>query len=160
MPELIKPLLWVPIDDHDRIADALLHRGRSKPPVIPTAEGIAHPVTVTLRQLEASMVAVAVTIDGKPLAESRVQLPGRLRSSPSLPDPAMDPEGVRLRLLGEAMHDLCFPGPAATAFMALIEGPGSRGAGNGCRSPSPRPTARCWPCPSRPCNFPMAAPWP
>jgi hypothetical protein len=42
VPELIKPLLWISIEDIDGIAAALLRRGRCKPPVILREEVIAH----------------------------------------------------------------------------------------------------------------------
>ena len=78
VPELIKPLLWISIEDIEGIAAALLRRGRGKPPVIPREQGKAHQVLVNLSPAADHQVAVAVTIDGITVAEISVPLPQRL----------------------------------------------------------------------------------
>ena len=147
VPELIKPLLWISIEDIEGIAAALLRRGRGKPPVIPREQGKAHQVLVNLSPAADHQVAVAVTIDGTTVAEISVPLPQRLRGPCWLPDPAGDPGGSMLGALAQLGRlSSCWRVQAA------------RWA-TGWRLPWPRPTASCWLCPLKPCDFPTAARW-
>jgi tetratricopeptide (TPR) repeat protein len=126
VPELIKPLLWISIEDIDGIAAALLRRGRGKPPVIPSEQGKAHQVLVNLSPAAQHQVAVSVAIDDTTVADTTILLPQRLRGPCWLPDPAGDPGGLMLGALGQALWELCFPAAAAGAFVELLEGAGSQ----------------------------------
>ena len=128
VPELIKPLLWIAIEDLDGIAAALLQRGRGrgKPPVIPREEGRAHQVLVNLSPAPQHQATVTVAIDGTTVADTTIPLPQRLRGPAWLPDPAQDPGNTTLRALGQALWELCFPAAAAGALVELLEGAGSQ----------------------------------
>ena len=126
VPELIKSLLWISIEDLDGIEAALLRRGRGKPPVIPRDEGKAHQVLVNLSPAALNQVNVVVAIDGTTVADTTIALPQRLRGPAWLPDPAQDPGATILRALGQVLWELCFPAAAAGALVQLLEGAGSQ----------------------------------
>lgn len=137
VPPLLRPLIRVPISDHARVRDALLHRS-AKPPLGVAVAGRTHRLTVRLDREGDKGMKVAARLDGEEIgaaawpeltrgvAEGRQaflenRISGHRRSPAEAAAKAAD---HALVALGHAVRELCFPGGAADALTALLDGVG------------------------------------
>ena len=137
IPPLLRPLCRLSIDDHQAIADALLHRRPGPPPLGEPAARDGERVRLRLERRAEGGVAVEARVGGTgrfegahrevPLAvrEGRAAflrgLGGNSRQGGAAGRAAVDAE---LLALGQALAAFCLPQGAAEALAELVDGAG------------------------------------
>ncbi|MEB3324894.1 MAG: toll/interleukin-1 receptor domain-containing protein, partial [Cyanobacteriota bacterium] len=137
IPPLLRPLCRLSIDDHEAIADALLHRRPGPPPLGEPAAQDTERVGLRLERRAEGGVAVEARVGGEgrftgaypevPAAvrEGRVAFlrgfGGGSRQGGAAERAAIDAE---LLALGQALAAFCLPQGAAEALARLVDGAG------------------------------------